>query len=153
MQLSAIIGEVMRLPEDNIGHFAITGASGTMAVGGITTATESFSLPSIPNRSLSTLTRAIGIRHGATILTLIILMMVRSMATTICRQMRSLQMSRPSCITRVITTDPSMVSLARTRVRQSRIIRPITASQSPRQLTSRQSSHWAWSNGFLLLAS
>src|SRR6266487_6472357 len=111
VQLSPMIGGVPNFPGDNTGHFAITSASGTTAVGGITTAaTGSFLLPSIPNHSHSTLMQAIGTRPGVTTLTLIILTMVRSMATTICRQMRSLQMSRPSCITRVITTDPSMVS-------------------------------------------
>src|SRR4029453_5558403 len=154
VRLSPIIGGVPNFPDGNTGDFGISSASGTRAVGGITTAaTGSFLSPSIPNHSHSTLMRAIGTRHGVTTLTLIILTIVRSMATKICRQWRSSQMSRPSCITRVITTDPSMVSLARTRVRQSRIIRPITALQLPPQLQNRQSSYWAWSNGFLLLAS
>ena len=147
MRLSPIIGEARRLPDDNMGHFAIISVSGTTAVGGITTAaTGSFLLRSILNLSPSTLMRDIGIRHGDTILTLIIRMMVRSTAITICRQTKSSQMSRPNCITRVITMDRSMGSLAPIRGRQLRITKLTTDSQLRRQLMSRQLSHLAWPN-------
>jgi hypothetical protein len=44
VQPSPIIGEVPNFRDDNTEHFGITSASGTTAVGGITTAaTESFS--------------------------------------------------------------------------------------------------------------
>src|SRR5204863_1714339 len=108
--------------------------SGTIVVGGTTTAaTESFLLRSIPNLSLSTLMRDIGIRHGVTIRTLIIRMMVRSTATTICNLTKSSQMFRPNCITKVITMERSMGSSAQTPVPQSPITRETTDSQLRRQ--------------------
>jgi len=146
VQVLPITGKVPHFRDDNMGHSAIISRNGTIAVGGGTTATESFSLPSIRNRSHSSLIRAIGIRAGDIILTLIIPTMVRSTATMICRRTRWSQMSRPNCTTRVITTALSMVSSARIRKRQSRITRPTTDSQSPLQLMSRQLLHSALAN-------
>src|SRR5439155_17161446 len=141
---SATTGEVARLPDDNIGLFAITNPNGTVAVGGKTTATELFLLPSIPSRSHSTLTRAIGILPGDITLTLIILTMGRSTATTICHRTKSSQTSRSNCTTRVIIRARSTVFLARIPRRQSQITRPTTGYQSRRRLTNRPLSHWDW---------
>src|SRR5215471_19615813 len=85
---SVTTGEVARLPDDNIGLSAITNRRGTIAVGGISIATDLFSLRCFLNRSHSTLMRAIGTLPGDTTPTLIIPTMGRSTATTICHRTR-----------------------------------------------------------------
>src|SRR5205814_9540520 len=99
---SATTGEVTGLPDADIGLFAITNPNGTIAVGGMTIASELFLLRSLRSSSHSTLTQAIGILPGDTTLTLIIPTMGRSMAITICRQTKSSQTFRSNCTTRDI---------------------------------------------------